>query len=989
MLHGRESELRELLAAAAAAFAARRGTSALIVGDAGIGKTRLAAEVADRLRADDVHVAWAACRSDRGAPPYWPVRQLLAALDRSDALAVPAGAEPEFAPFLVLDAVAAAFGAAAPVLLVVDDVQWADAATLRLLGAMRAHLASTAVLLLATCRDTDPDAAQALDTLLADRRIALRGLAAPMLVPVVAELTGEDVDPAAAAELHARTGGNPFFAAEVVRMRRAGDATGVPGGVRAVLDRRLDRLPAGTETVLRAAAVLDAGVTAGVDGVLLARVAGVAPADLAAAVGPATDAGLLTHETGRVRFPHALVAETLAARTPAAQRLPMHRRALDALTARAASGAADDAAVAHQALVVAELSGDPGDGLRAARAAASAAAQAAADTAHEDALRWLDAALAALPGDDPAHRDVRADLLCARGEAALAADDIPTSRAAFTAAAARGRAAGRADVLATAALGATGGSAGFEVDLADPDRVALLEEALAALPTDDSALRCAVTARLSVALSHTAGEDRRAGLADAAVAMARRLGDPRARASALAAWCDAVAGPDHVAARRAAATEIVESARGARDRAAELLGRRLRLVAMAEAGDWVAVDAEIDGYARVAAAVRRPGLSWLVPLWRGTRATMRGDTAAEAVHTAERDRLATLSGSPNAELLAMTQDFVRAALRGRASASVGRFQELAPESVAASHCTVALLHALSGASVQARLSLQRYLAARSDGPRDSEWLPEVVQCARTALIVGDRDAARDVYALLVPFAGQFAIEGILAGTWGSVDGHLGRLAASVGDDTAARRHLADAAVLDTAAGAALTEHTWEAPAAADAAFVRDGEVWTLRWAGREVRLRDTKGLRDLATLLARPGRDVASAELVGSLDLPVPAAAELADRTAVAAYRRRLLDLQDDLDDATAAHDPVRAERAVAERDALLAELGAVTGLGGRPRTAASDAERMRKAVGNRVRQALARIDDVHPELGRHLAVSVRTGTFCRYAPDREVHWQL
>jgi hypothetical protein len=88
-------------------------------------------------------------------------------------------------------------------------------------------------------------------------------------------------------------------------------------------------------------------------------------------------------------------------------------------------------------------------------------------------------------------------------------------------------------------------------------------------------------------------------------------------------------------------------------------------------------------------------------------------------------------------------------------------------------------------------------------------------------------------------------------------------------------------------------------------------------------------------------------------------------------------------------NDPVRAERAAVERDALLAELAALTGLGGRPRRTGSEAERMRKAVGNRIRQAVGRIEQVHPELGRHLRMSVRTGTFCRYEPDRAVGWRL
>ncbi|MGD9987262.1 ATP-binding protein [Pseudonocardia sp.] len=994
MLRGRESEQRELLAAAAAAYAAGRSTSALVVGDAGIGKTRLVAEVADRLRGDGVRVAWAACRADGGAPPYWPVAQLLAALGRADALDVAPAAEPELARFLLFDAVAAALRDAGPLLAVVDDLQWADPPTLRLLGALRAHLAAAPVVLLATVREGDPAAAQALDDLVADRRIALRGLVADDLVPVLAELTGVELDAAAAADLHARTGGNPFFAAEVVRMRRGGRDGGVPGGVRAVLDRRLDRLPDGAEAVLRAAAVLDAGVTAGVDATLLARVAGLVPGALAAEAGPATAAGLLRDDGGRYRFPHALVAETVAARTAPGERLDLHRRAAAVLALRRGAGTASAADVARQLLAAARLSGERDEARDAAAAAQAAATHAAGATAYEDARTWLDEALLVLAGEDADPEGRRATLLCARGEAALAAGDPERSRRDFTAATTLARALGRADLLATAALGRTGGAVGFEVDLSDPDRVAVLTEALEALPAADTVLRCGVTARLSVALSFTAGEARRTGLADAAVAMARRLDDPRALAGALAAWCDAAAGPEHVRARTAAATEIVATARAAGDRVAELLGRRLRLVALAEAGDWAGVDAEIDGYARVAATVRRPDLAWPVPLWRGARATMHGDVAAEAGHRAELARLVTASAGGNAELLAMTQDFVRAGLDGRASGSVARFVELAPDPVVSAPCTVALLHALSGAADQARQALHHYLAVREDTPHDSEWLPEVVQAAQTAVLLGDHDAARVVRARLAPFAGLFAVEGIFAATWGSVDGYLGRLAALLGDAAAARRHLAAAARLDAAAGPALAARTRAAAGSPEAGagagvgtFRRDGDVWTVGWAGREVRLRDAKGLRDLAVLLARPGQEVAVHELTGALVAAAPV--ELADRTALDAYRARLRDLAAEVDDATDDHDHARAERAADERAALLAELAAVTGLGGRARTAGSDVERMRKAVGNRIRQALARIDAVLPDLGRHLATSVRTGTFCRYAPDRDVTWRL
>ncbi len=148
-------------------------------------------------------------------------------------------------------------------------------------------------------------------------------------------------------------------------------------------------------------------------------------------------------------------------------------------------------------------------------------------------------------------------------------------------------------------------------------------------------------------------------------------------------------------------------------------------------------------------------------------------------------------------------------------------------------------------------------------------------------------------------------------------------------------------------------------------------------------------MRDIAALLARPGREIAVHELTGTPERSETAALEVADRTAIAAYRRRVIDLEQERADADAMHDLVRAERAATERDAVIEELTAVSGLGGRPRHAGSDTERMRKAVGNRIRQAVHRIEQVHPELGRHLRISVRTGTFCRYEPAQDTRWDV
>ena len=340
------------------------------------------------------------------------------------------------------------------------------------------------VLVLGTYRDSEPDAATGIAGIAADRRLTLRGLSPAELGPALADATGETIAPEVAGALHRRTGGNPFFAAEIVRLLRAegtwdgAGAQEVPSGVRAVLDRRLDRLPDAVETVLRAAAALDAGTTTGVDAV--AAVAGEAPAALAGLLRPAAQARLLLVDEGRYRFPHALVAETLTARTPPAQRLELHRSAAATLGTRQRAGGGAPAGVAHQLLAAARLSGDPDEAVAAAAAGASAAQAAMERTAYEDAVGWLEAGLVSLDnaagrsGDGPD----RGDLLCALGEAALAAGDLAQSRRAFAEAAREARSAGRAELLASAALGISGGSAGFEVDLTDPDRATVLVEAL-------------------------------------------------------------------------------------------------------------------------------------------------------------------------------------------------------------------------------------------------------------------------------------------------------------------------------------------------------------------------------------------------------------------------------------------------------------------------------------------------------------------------------
>jgi hypothetical protein len=169
-----------------------------------------------------------------------------------------------------------------------------------------------------------------------------------------------------------------------------------------------------------------------------------------------------------------------------------------------------------------------------------------------------------------------------------------------------------------------------------------------------------------------------------------------------------------------------------------------------------------------------------------------------------------------------------------------------------------------------------------------------------------------------------------------------------------------------------------------ASLRRVGDMWEVEYGGRTAYVRDVKGLHDLAALHARPGVEIPAIDLAGATggprqpEVPTPTL----DRAALAAYRKRLIQLADDLADAELNDDIGRASKARDEREWIVAELRRSTRPGGAARTlGAPAAERARKAVSARIRDAIRRIAEVMPDLGAHLDRSVRTGTTCRYDP--------
>jgi hypothetical protein len=345
------------------------------------------------------------------------------------------------------------------------------------------------------------------------------------------------------------------------------------------------------------------------------------------------------------------------------------------------------------------------------------------------------------------------------------------------------------------------------------------------------------------------------------------------------------------------------------------------------------------------------------------------------------------------------------------------------------------------------------------------WLYVACMLSTLCAALGDGESAAVVYPLLLPHAARIATLGPGVCCWGSVAHALGDLAATLGCvddavehfDEALRAHERIAAppliastayaygrtllargtgrdrdratqllgrafvlarelgmdALATKAGS-LADGAGTDGSASERVFRKEGDFWTVAYEGRTARIKDAKGLNDIALLLANPGKDIHVADLIAASEaLPdarlgrcgevasgrlaeqglQPSRADTApllDRQARAEYRARLRDLRGELDEAECANDPGRADRVRAELDFIAGQLAHAHGLGGRVRAAGAPAERARQAVTWRIRQSVGRVERVHPLLATHLRRFIRTGTFCSYAvPEGSPPWRL
>jgi DNA-binding CsgD family transcriptional regulator/tetratricopeptide (TPR) repeat protein len=634
---------------------AGRGRLLLCTGEAGIGKTRFAEEIAAAAGARDVAVVWARSTDRDSSPPYGLWRLALEELpdDRrgepvatagldlwslvfgaSESRAVGIGSELDRAQrFALFGEVRQQLARAAEksgLLLVLDDVQWADEPSLLLLAYLVRQLRGLRMLVVATCREPTPPGDRSSETigaLLADtetERVELTGLQADAIRELLAS-AGQAASRQQADAVRAETGGNPFLIREVVRMRAeqpdAAPGT-VPGTVLHATSYRIAQLGPRSQDVLRAAAVAGTSFSVGVVALML----GAAVLSLLDPVDECQAAGFLVagDHAGEYRFSHALVRSAVVAQLSASDQLRWHNAAADAIE-RFYSGQLRS----HLAeLAYHRVRGSlPGDRIRAARACEAAGDVAAEDLAFEEAARLYRQALSA--GQGELSEADRGRLELAVAGALYRSGDLPGWHDAVAGVARRAERRGDHLLLARA---------GLEMEATsfpewDSEICRVCEQALAG-PELDAALRARVLARHARALVYRGEYERAAAVSRAALDAADADGSPAAVMDALHARQLASGGPDGTSERAAVAARMLEVAGAARDAWAEMWGRLWRIDTRFETGQLAVISRELADLAVCAGRAHGPLARWHLLQYSAAHAHATG-RYAEAVRLAD------------------------------------------------------------------------------------------------------------------------------------------------------------------------------------------------------------------------------------------------------------------------------------------------------------------------------------------------------------------
>ncbi|MDA0159773.1 protein kinase [Solirubrobacter ginsenosidimutans] len=832
---GRAEELARGRDALAGALAGR-GRMVAITGEPGIGKTRIARELAAEAEAAGAAVLSFACPEETGAPAYWPWRQLLrslptivrrtpplppevaALIDGQEAAEQPA--DPEEARFRTFEAILSVFEAASArraLALVHEDFQWADPLSVRLLCHLARRISSARILLVVTYRDGaigPGDPLREVADVVADVHhvgLELRGLGEPEIGEFIERTAGVRSPPLAGA-LARHTGGNPFFVAEIVRMLRsegrlddADIGASLPTRVRQVVGRRLDRLSPDVRRTLEAAAVQGAEFELDV----LAATAEASRMAIYDALETARATHLVTPASGRPRtwrFAHAIIRDAVAADLPESRQALLHAAVGRALERHPREGRIDDVeALALHFVAAAELGDEEAE--RAVHYSRLAAEAATRLHAYPQAARHYERALTALGLRESAHARERFDLLLALADAVTSQGDAAAGRRIYIWAAAEARRLDDPDAFAEAAVGHSewqeyGGS---------PETVSsLLEETLERLPAGDSALRATVLGHLASRLP-AGRQPEREQLIDDGIAMARRLDDRDVLAVLVTRSLFVHWGAERRETRRRRAEESLLLAGSGRPSVAALWTRVVRLLDAFAVGRMVDAHAELAEFELLAERLGRPFYTWFDLVIKGTLDTFSG-SLDEAERLADRafaliSRLESDSGQEYA-----VQRLALARMRGRPQdAPAAQLRDYA-ERFATLPVWLAMAASLEADLGRADAARRALDAAMGPGPRglqpDEDWLSRLFLLAEAAAAVGDARHATRLYALLEPYAEVNVITERGWAAWGAAARSLGKLAAVCGEPEQATAWFERALALHRAWGAEpLVAHT--------------------------------------------------------------------------------------------------------------------------------------------------------------------------------------
>jgi len=820
---GRDQEMLELRAALNDARAGH-GRLVLLVGEPGSGKTRTAEQLITYARMRDVQVYLGSCYEGEGAPAFWPWVQILRPyVETSDSttlrslVGTGAGAlaqvvseirqrlpnleplpelEPKQARFRLFDSVTTFLKNAArsqPLLLILDDLHWADEGSLRLLEFLARELRDAQILVVATYRDVALGRQHPLAQTLAElarqglsSRIVLRGLAEKDVERFIEMTAGLAPPGRLVTAVYKETEGNPFFVNEVVRLlvaegrlRDAGESSSwtirIPEGVREVIGRRLNRLSEPCNRVLTLASVI--GREFSTDRLLpLSEVSEDRLFELLEEAIAARVIYEMPRTAGRYSFSHGLVRETLYGELSAGRRVRLHRRIGEALETACAGNPGPHLAELAYHFFEAAPGGNPDKAIdyavRAGRRAIDLLAYEEAALHHEHALEALD------HNEVPDER-VRCDLLLALGDARKRAGDGVRSKEVFQRAAAQAKTLAEPDRQALAALGYGGGVSGA-IGRVDEVEISLLREALEALPTQDSVLRARLLAHLSGALYYST--DQRVALSREAVEMARRLGDPAALLPALYFRHVALVVTEDLRERLAVGEEMLAIAERAGNKELVLRAWYRLILDWTELGEMAEVDRAIEVYARLARELRQPAYLWMTPHFRASRALLEGRLAEGERLAGESLAIGQKAQEPNALLFyGVHMNIVRL--------NQGRIVELMEATkqqlerypmIPGNRAVLAYIYVHMHRGDEARALLDT-LAANEfrDLGWDGSYIMVLSSLAYVVNFLEDAHRARLLYERLLPFRGRMIVSGNSAIGFGSVGRPLGLLAATM------------------------------------------------------------------------------------------------------------------------------------------------------------------------------------------------------------------